>query len=77
MNGPRGRQSRFDFIAQDEGSLILLRPMNAAAKQWLIDNVGTPEDEVQWFGGALVVQPRYLNDLVDGAHADGLTTRRF
>jgi len=69
--------NRVDFIAQNEGSLVLLRPMNHAAKQWLIDNVGTPADEVQWFGGALVVEPRYLNDLVDGARADGLNTRRF
>jgi len=57
------------------GSLYLLRPLTPEAKLWLIDNVGTPSDEVQWFGGAVVVEPRYVGDILEGLRADGLVAQ--
>jgi len=61
-----------DIRIEDHGSIVLLRPENAMARQWLLDHVA---DDAQWFGGeyaALAVEPRYVADIVQGADEDGL-----
>lgn len=57
-----------DVTVQNEGTILLVRPTTALAAQWLRDNTdGT------WFGASLAVEPRYLNDLVDGIVRAGFT----
>lgn len=58
-----------DVIVENHGSLVLIRPMHSEAMTWL--ETHTPED-AQWFGGALVVEPRYVNDIINGMWVDGL-----
>jgi len=61
-----------DIRVENHGSIWLLFPENAVARQWLLDHVA---DDAQWFGGqyaALVVEPRYVLDIVRGADEDGL-----
>lgn len=70
------RRRALDVRIENHGSLYLLRPISALARQWLIDNVGTPNDEVQWFGGALVVEPRYVSDILVGVRAAGLVASK-
>ena len=67
------RRDPRDIVIEDHGSLILLRPLNDGADKWLREH--TAED-AQWFGGALVVEPRYVSDIVNGAINDGLVVRR-
>lgn len=50
-----------DFTFENHGSIWLCRPQNDAAREHLEDNVS---EEAQWFGGALVVEPRYVDELV-------------
>jgi hypothetical protein len=38
------------------------------ATEWLHVNV---QEDAQWFGGALVVEPRYVANLVDGLSEEG------
>jgi hypothetical protein len=57
-----------DFIVQDHGSVVLVHPQNQAAKDWIKENV----DDPQYFGEALVVEPRYLDNLTLGIVRDGL-----
>jgi hypothetical protein len=52
------------------GSIDLLTPLTAQAQAWMKENI--PND-VQWFGGALAVEPRYATDIVQGMIDDGLT----
>lgn len=55
-----------DFKIEDHGSLWLVRPLNDEAHDWL--------DEVTdgtWFGGALAVEPRYVQTLADGIEQHG------
>lgn len=52
------------FHVTCEGSIYLIQPLDAHAQLWLRDNVGL--DEAQFFGGALVVEHRYIVDLLDG-----------
>ena len=45
------------------GSIALVKPLDDDARQWLLDNVS---DDAQWWAGALVVEPRYLDGLLAG-----------
>jgi hypothetical protein len=52
-----------EFTIADHGSIVLVTPTTDECRTFLEDHTG---EEAQWFGGALVVEPRYLADLVDG-----------
>lgn len=56
------------FTVEAHGTIVLVRPQTADVKRWLEEN--TAEDAL-WFGGALVVEPRYVDDLVLGMIAEG------
>lgn len=60
-----------DFFVEEHGSVVLLRPLNAAAIEWLNKNVQS--EGWQWFGGALAVEPRYLEPLLEGIGEAGFT----
>ena len=58
-----------DFRVTYHGSINLVQLLTPAAKQWVAENVS---DDAQFFGGALVVEPRYTGDLRDGMLLAGL-----
>lgn len=58
-----------DFIVQDEGTLVLLHPQTDAAREWVFQHL--PSD-AQRFGEAVVIEPRYVDDILFGIHNDGL-----
>jgi hypothetical protein len=58
-----------DAQVENHGTLFLVRPLTEAASDWLDDNVS---DDAQYFGGALVVEHRYIAGLVEGMLGDGL-----
>ncbi len=62
-------QNQPDVLVENHFSLILFRLLTPAASQWVDENVS---DDAQFFGGALVVEPRYARDLIDGIIAAGL-----
>lgn len=59
----RGQRGRADRLA-----LFLFRPSSDAASDWLTENT---DEEAQWFGGALAVEPRYAQDLAQSLLNDG------
>jgi len=56
------------FTIEDHGTIVLVRPLTPDVEAWLADNV---EPEAQWFGGALVVEPRYVEALYLGLVSEG------
>lgn len=58
-----------DAAVQNHGSIFLVEPLTPAAEEWLEDNVA---GETQHWGSALVVEHRYINDLVAGMQQSGL-----
>jgi hypothetical protein len=60
---------QFDFSVRNHGSVILLYPKTDAAKEWISEHI--PEDAQRW-GLSVVVEPRYVMDILAGARADGL-----
>jgi hypothetical protein len=65
-------QTVIDVQVENHGSLMLFQPLTETARTWITDNVG---DEVTFFCGALVVEPRYAGNLFDGMVNDGLEVR--
>jgi|GEM_PF-864259 len=62
---PESRSARVwidEHVVGDMGVLFLDNPSSAVAN----------EEPLQWFGGGLVVEPRYLDALVAGMKAAGL-----
>ena len=58
-----------DFKIADHGSIITIRPVSEAARQWLAENVLS--EPWQWLGGALCADHRLARDLVEEIVAAG------
>ena len=58
-----------DFELQNEGSLYLLRPLTGQAAEWIEEHI---EQNRQMFGTAVVVEHRYVADIVRGIADAGL-----
>jgi hypothetical protein len=57
-----------DLTIVDHGSIMLMRANTDAAREWIDNHIVCA---THWCG-SIVVEPRYIVDIVDGAHADGL-----
>lgn len=54
------------FALENHGSIYLIRPMHPDVTDWLHEYT-----DGQWFGGALVVEPRFVFDIVVGLNMAG------
>jgi hypothetical protein len=59
-----------DIKIEDHGSIVLLIPISAIGEQWVDENLNGPE--TQRWGRGVVVEPRYVLHIVEGARGDGL-----
>jgi len=64
-------QSNLDLTVSFHGSLSLFHPLTDIAREWMGDHCPA-SDSHQYFCGALVVEPRYVEDLLAHAIEDGL-----
>jgi hypothetical protein len=58
-----------DFLVENHGSIFLLQPLTPAAEFWIQEFL--PPDHMS-FGSAVVVEHRYISDIVEGIRNDGL-----
>jgi len=61
-----------DAWFEDHGSICLVRPASPAGEGWIDEYL--PEDAM-WFGGAVAVEPRYVESIWSGMVEDGLEVR--
>jgi len=61
--------STADVHVVNHHSIVLFHLNTPEASAWVEANV---TGEAQFFGAALVVEPRYVADLIAGMHEDGL-----
>ncbi len=59
-----------DLRTECHGSIYLLRPLTDAGREWIEENINL--EEAQTWGGAVVVEHRYIWDIVAGAEMAGL-----
>jgi hypothetical protein len=62
-----------DFLIRDEGSIYLLYPQSADADSWINQHIS---EDATWFGSALVIGHRYVEDILRAIVAEGLGVRR-
>lgn len=61
-----------DITLADHGSLCILTPRTDAARDWFAEHVG--DDDTQFWGAdGYVVEPRYVEAILDGAEDAGFT----
>jgi hypothetical protein len=58
-----------DLAVHNHGSIFLLQPTSVAGSEWIDQHI--PEDAMTW-GDSIVVEHRYIEDIVIGAQYDGL-----
>jgi hypothetical protein len=71
----KSSRTELDFKLEDHGSLFLLRPLNSAAKEWMGEHLPMDNPETQFWGDAIVIEPRYVVPIVDGIVGDGPVLR--
>lgn len=62
--------AKADLVVQDHGSIFLLTPHTDAGREWVAEHI--PDDAQTWGIGSIVVEHRYITDIVVGAQGDGL-----
>lgn len=71
--GDRTNLTPHDFRIQDEGTIVVLHPLNDCAREWIGDHLYAGDDGPQWWGGGVVIEHRYAGDIITGIAQDGLT----
>lgn len=57
-----------DFQLSNVGSICILYPRTQRARDWVADHL----DEHQSWCAGVVIEPRYVDAIVEGAREDGL-----
>jgi len=63
------RKPKADFKVEDNGSVVLIVPMNRGAREWVDENVYL--ESWQWIGGGLACEPGMAGDLLAGIDEAG------
>ncbi len=63
-----------DFTIADHGSVVIVTPQSETARGWVSEFI--MEEEAQKWGNGFVVEPRYLNGLIEGIHEAGMEVSR-
>lgn len=71
--GPRIPASEVDFRVLFDGSVTLLWAISDDGVAWADEHL--PEDRISW-GGATVIEHRYVEDILNGIDSDGLVVGR-
>jgi hypothetical protein len=59
-----------DFTLYNHGSICVLTPNTPAARGWVLMNI---DDAAQAWGRGVVIEPRYVDDILAGTDMAGLT----
>jgi hypothetical protein len=70
----RQTQMPVDLQFHNHGSFASCTPVSEEGSAWLADNIGTPETAgaLTWIGETVAIDFRCLEEIVEGARADGL-----
>jgi hypothetical protein len=64
-----------DFTIRDEGSILLLTPHTEPARSWIHEHIG-PDNGYQPYFPTIVIERRYVYDILDGIDSAGLAVSR-
>ena len=61
-----------DFSVENHGSIFLLRPLSTMARNWVEEHI-RENNGFQPYYPTVVVEHRYIHEIVAGIRADGLS----
>jgi hypothetical protein len=64
---------QIDFWVLVEGTIALVKPLTRGASEWISEHV---PHQSQWFGPALILEHRYIAELLNRMVEDGLQVRQ-
>ena len=64
---------QIDFWVLVQGTIALVRPLTRKASEWISEHL---PHRSQWFGPALVLEHRYIAELLNRMVEDGLQVRQ-
>ena len=64
---------QIDFWVLVQGTIALVRPLTRGASEWISKHV---PHQSQWFGPVLVLEHRYIAELLNRMIEDGLQVRQ-
>lgn len=67
----KARQVTPDFAVDGGGSIFLLRPLTDAGREWVDQHIGQ-DNGFQPYWPTVVIEHRYIGNIVAGIQADGL-----
>jgi hypothetical protein len=74
-SSPTGsEQIQADFVVENYGSIFLLRPLSPSAISWIEEHIGK-ENGYQPYFPTVVIEHRYIADIVAGIQNDGLVVQ--
>ena len=73
-NKQSGTSPTFDFELQNHGSIFLLIPQSISARIWIDDHIGK-DNGFQLHYPTVVVEHRFIADIVAGIQEDGFTVQ--
>lgn len=60
-----------DLTVQNHGSIVQLVPHTATAREWIDEHIGADHGYQPYYPN-VIVEPRYVESIIDGMVADGL-----
>jgi hypothetical protein len=65
--------TKADFLVEDHGSIFLLSPQTDPARIWIDEHINREGFQPYW--PVVVIEHRYVSDIVAGIQNDGLEVR--
>jgi hypothetical protein len=69
-----GSSPTIDFLCENHGSIFLLKPLTPSATSWAEEHI-SQDNGYQPYFPTVVVEPRYIADIVQGIQSDGLAVQ--
>ena len=74
-NSPtRKKKTKWDFRIEFHGAIILLVPLTRSGCAWADKNIGA-DNGYQPYWPTVILEPRYLSEIIAGIRRDGLVAR--
>lgn len=73
MNQPRHvppQRLTVDFRLDNHGSICVLHALSREGRDWVSENL--PDDRLRWGVTGTVIEPRYVEAIIDGITESGL-----
>jgi hypothetical protein len=71
----QSENSQPDFVIENHGSIFLLKPITPSALSWVEEYIGQDNGFQPNYPRAIVVEHRYIADIVTGIQSDDLAVQ--